>query len=70
METAHLEHKQIPKITHLKELAVGDNGETFGDNMVARPQRGQKPLDQVGIHDNFVRTVFRQDSRQKMDIFP
>lgn len=56
MEAAHPERKQILKITHLKEVAVGDNGEMFGNNMVARPQHGQKPLDQIDIHDNFVRT--------------
>lgn len=79
MEAAHLERKQIPKITHLKEVAVGDNGEMFGDNMVAQPRHGQKPLDQIGIHDNLFESslgllIFgprcRQDSSQKIKNFP
>lgn len=55
-EAAHLEHKRMSKITRLKEVEVGDNGEMFGDRMVPQHRHGRNPLDRIGTHDNLVRT--------------
>ncbi|CAB4308858.1 unnamed protein product [Prunus armeniaca] len=39
------------KITHLKEVAVGDNGERFGDRTATHLLEGQKRHGQVDIHE-------------------
>lgn len=60
MEATHLEHSLMLKITHLKEVTVGANGEGSGEHTVMHPLEVQKPLGQVGIHDkNFMQTCLK-----------
>ena len=51
VEAAHLECLQMFKITHLKEVAVGDNGERFRDRTATHLLEGQKRHGQVDIHE-------------------
>lgn len=64
MEAAHLEHMLTFKITHMKEVAVDDNGERSGEHMVMHPLEGQKPLDQIGIHNKLLQTCLRTSNFQ------
>lgn len=49
MEAAHQKHMWTLKITHLKEVALGDNGERSGELLVVHHLEGRRPLDQVGM---------------------
>lgn len=53
VEAAHLECLQMFKITHLKEVTVGDNGATATHLL-----EGQKQHGQVDIHEMWSEEVF------------
>lgn len=54
VEAAQLECLQIFKITHLKVVAVADNGERFGDHTATHLLEGQKRHGQTDTHEKFV----------------
>ena len=54
VEAAQLECLQMPKITHLKEVEVADNGERLGDHMATHLLEGQKRHGLTDIHKVYV----------------
>lgn len=54
VEAAQLECLRMLKITHLKEVAVADNGGRFGDHTATHLLEGQKRHGQTDIHEKFV----------------
>lgn len=42
VETAHIEHTQMLRNINLKEVALGDNGERYGEHMA-----GSSPMEEM-----------------------